>query len=79
MITYTVGDCIVLRQRDNGQEFPALVVRVTKGGRLECMWQRRERRGRGHFTKPSLIDHNRFEIIGPAPTDQANHLRALAS
>lgn len=75
---YTAGDCILLRQRDSGAEFPALVVRVTKGRRLECVWQRRERSGRGHMTRPALLDDRRFEIIGPAPADQADHLRRLA-
>lgn len=68
------GDTLLIRQRDNGATFPALCTRVTRGGRIECVWERREQRTRGSPTKPALLDPLRFEILGFAPDTDADRL-----
>lgn len=77
-ISYTAGDVVLLRDRESGMEWPALVTGVTRGGRPRLVWQRRERRGDGHLTSERTVDPLRVEILGPAPEADAHHLRRLA-
>ncbi len=71
-------DIVIIHKHDDGVRFPAIVTNVTKGGRRECVWEKRGRRDEG-LTKPALIDPTRMTIEGSASQAQADRLRELAA
>jgi hypothetical protein len=55
------GDFIEIRCTDSGLTFVGFVTRATSK-RVTARWERRE--GPEGLTRPSVIDPNRFEIVG---------------
>lgn len=71
------GDCILVRNRENNFEFPAVITRVGKTGRPMARWEAQVRARHGTLTRESSIDGLRYEVAGAASPEQVEHLRTL--
>jgi len=61
-----VGTVVILRKRDSGMEFPAIVVAIVgSAGVFKLQWVRQDGQGRGvTLNKPARLDGKRHVIVG---------------